>query len=261
MIDIEKKFEEPLRPYLGLSQLGHECERFLWYSFRWCFKNILTERRKRVMQRGQDEEDRIVNNLKKEHITVYADQLEISLFDDHVKGHIDGICIDVLNGYQSYLLEMKLLAEKYFKKYEQSGVQATNIQYYAQMQTYMHQLRLSKTLFIVVNKNDDNEYREFVDLDAKYANSMIDKACYIISSEKSPDRRPEFSKTHFKCKYWCNAFDICHNGVQVENNCRTCKNSMLHDYGNWLCRVYDLVIVSEQQRIACHNFELMDCLK
>lgn len=255
MNDLERKFEEPLRPYLGLSEIGHECERFLWYSFRWCFKNILTERRKRVMRRGRDEEGRIVNNLKKEHITVYADQLEISLFDGHVKGHIDGVCIDVLNGYKSYLLEMKLLAEKYFKKYEQSGVQVTNIQYYAQMQTYMHQLKLPKALFIVVNKNDDNEYREFVDLDTKYAESMFDKARYIISSGKIPERRPEFSRTHFKCKYWCSAYDICHNNLTFESNCRTCQNSGLYSNGNWICHYYDLILVPEQQRIYCKNYK------
>ena len=31
----EKSAEAGQRPHLGASELGHECERYLWLSFRW----------------------------------------------------------------------------------------------------------------------------------------------------------------------------------------------------------------------------------
>ena len=49
--------KQELRPYLGMSQIGHHCERYLWLSFRWCFDSYFEPRMLRLFARGHREEN------------------------------------------------------------------------------------------------------------------------------------------------------------------------------------------------------------
>ena len=53
-----------MRPYLGMSKLGHPCSRYLWYSFRWCFTVEIEARKKRLFMRGHREEPAIIHELQ-----------------------------------------------------------------------------------------------------------------------------------------------------------------------------------------------------
>ena len=52
------------RPHLGGSQIGKECERALWYSFRWAFNSSFPGRIRRLFRRGHHEENWFVDDLK-----------------------------------------------------------------------------------------------------------------------------------------------------------------------------------------------------
>lgn len=68
MIDIDnycdKKWKDENRTHLGFSMIGDECQRKLWYSFRWCKMPKPDPRIKRLFDRGHKEEDRFIDYLR-----------------------------------------------------------------------------------------------------------------------------------------------------------------------------------------------------
>lgn len=68
MIDIDnycdRKWLDENRKHLGFSMIGDECQRKLWYGFRWCKTPKPIPRVKRLFDRGHKEEDRFIDYLK-----------------------------------------------------------------------------------------------------------------------------------------------------------------------------------------------------
>lgn len=68
MIDIDnycdKKWQDENRKHLGFSLIGDECQRKLWYGFRWCKMPRPEPRVKRLFDRGHKEEDRFIDYLQ-----------------------------------------------------------------------------------------------------------------------------------------------------------------------------------------------------
>lgn len=68
LIDIDnycdKKWEDEDRNHLGFSLIGDDCQRKLWYTFRWCGGEKPTPRLKRLFNRGHLEEDRFIDYLR-----------------------------------------------------------------------------------------------------------------------------------------------------------------------------------------------------
>lgn len=67
MIDIDnycdKKWQDENRKHLGFSLIGDECQRKLWYGFRWCKMPKPEPRVKRLFDRGHKEEERFIDYL------------------------------------------------------------------------------------------------------------------------------------------------------------------------------------------------------
>lgn len=68
MIDIDnycdRKWKDEHRKHLGFSLIGDECQRKLWYGFRWCKLPRPEPRIKRLFDRGHKEEDRFIDYLR-----------------------------------------------------------------------------------------------------------------------------------------------------------------------------------------------------
>src|SRR5438094_7242889 len=60
----EKNAEDWRRDHLGASLLGNECERALWYSWRWCSPPDHDGRLLRLFETGKLEETRFVRELR-----------------------------------------------------------------------------------------------------------------------------------------------------------------------------------------------------
>jgi len=248
-----------LRSYLGMSELGHLCPRYLWYTFRWCYEKKIERRMLRLLERGKREEQVIINELKRIGIICYSEQKEFVMTHGHCKGHIDGICIGVKEAPKTeHLLEIKTMAEKYFKKTKKEGIKISKPGYYAQAQIYMYKFGLTRTLFICVNKNNDELYIERIKLDKQLAEELEIKVEDIILSENPPITT--FSSTWYECKF-CDANSICHYEKKVEENCRTCSSLDMEEKGKWFCTNYKLFLTTEQQRLACKNYNLIPILK
>lgn len=251
--------EQELRPYLGMSQIGHSCSRYLWYSFRWAFKEEHSARVLRLFKRGHREEPAIVETLNKVGIICYGDQTEISMAFGHSKGHCDGMSIGVIEAPKTpHLNEYKTMSDKNFKEICKIGVKASKPVYYAQCQIYMKKLKLTRTLFIAVNKNDDSMYIERIEYVKEFADELERKAEDIILSENPPAK--EFDSTWYECKY-CSARGICHFEEIPEKTCRTCESCDILQEGKWECSEHKIELATGQQRIGCSKYKLLECLE
>ena len=243
-----------LRPYLGMSMLGHSCNRYLWYYFRWCYKEELEQRILRLFDRGDREENAIIERLKAIGIQVWGEQLSASAAYGHSKCHIDGLCLGVLEAPKTtHLLEMKTMNDKYFKQISKQKLKEAQPKYYAQMQIYMLKFKLTRGLFVAVNKNDDHTYIERVKFDRGFAEDLERKAESIVLSEKPPVK--PFKPTWYECRF-CSAKLICHYDGEIEKNCRTCAGIELENEGRWKCTVYNILLATDQQRLGCEKYRL-----
>lgn len=64
-----KTYDGGHRWHLGASLIGHECKRYLWYVYRWCFRETGTDaanhaRKQRLFNRGHREEARYIEWLE-----------------------------------------------------------------------------------------------------------------------------------------------------------------------------------------------------
>ena len=183
-------------------------------------------------------------------------QIRISGVNGHFGGSLDG------EGYlpESYGIAEKVLFEfktngtgAGFNKLFDSGMQMAKEQHYAQTCVYGFKKKLDWVLYLNICKNDDNIYCELVPLNHKLGEQLELKAEKIIMSQEPPPKISE-SKAYFKCKY-CNMKDVCHNNKPAEKNCRSCKNAVPVENGEWQCTKFNGVIPKDFIRQGCDDWD------
>lgn len=248
-VHIEK--DDRQRPYLGLSGLGEKCWRLLFYQWRHCFKPSFPPRMLRLFRRGDREEFVLVWMLRGIGFEIFEvdenkKQFCVTDFDDHLKGNLDGVANIPAEFWlpefkpTPLLTEYKTANDNKFKKFVENGVEKTNAKYYAQIQGYCGYMDLKGAIFIVVNKNDDDIYIEFVPAKKNKFSALVDKASDIISAQSPPDRIPFASpsywdfKTKEGCKY-CDALHLCFKNAPSQKMCRTCVHASPGPQKSWIC--------------------------
>ena len=241
---------------LGMSSVGDECERKLWYSFhRVGGDAVIQERTKRIFMTGHIAESFIINDLKKIGCEIYDQQKELTALDGHLKGHIDGIIRGLPNDKESeYLLEIKTHNESNFKQLTKHGVRSSKFIHYSQVQLYMHHAELKNCLYVGYNKNTSDYYFEVIPYAKQFSIELI-KRCYDIVSSEYPPRK-KFSPTWYACK-WCQHRNICHKintkEIKISQNCRTCKNVSIISDGKWYCDLYEKELTFQEQKDGCEQ--------
>ncbi len=258
----DRRIQSDLRGYLGLSGIGDPCARKLWYAFRLCFREEFVSRQERLFSRGHNEEPIIQRDLKRAGVICHVDpdnQPEVIAGNGHIKGHMDDILTNVPDAPKTkHLGEYKTANDRNFKEMQKKGVKVSKPIYYDQMQCYMHLLKLTRALFIMVNKNDDSRYYERVSLDKDRAEFLLKRGFDIISTEIPPAR--EWGPDWYACK-WCAAYEICHFGEEPIQSCRTCKNVAICNEGKWECDLHGMELAFKQQVLSCSKFDRFDILR
>lgn len=244
------------RKYLGMSELGHSCSRYLWYSFRWAFSEEIPARMMRLFDRGHREEEAIIKQLTNIGYTVFDQQREFVAFHGHVMGHWDGGVKGVIEAPKTpHVLELKTMKEQEFKKLIKSNVQSAKPIYYAQSQLYMHFSQYTRTLFIAVNKNNDAYYVERIRYNKDHALNLISRGERVVLEEEPPPR--QFKPTWYECKF-CSAQDICHFGKAMRINCRTCRHVGPALDAKWDCDIHGEDISRDVMREGCADYQAID---
>lgn len=253
------------RWYLGMSGLGGNCMRKLWYELHWVKKREISARLNRLFQVGHDAEPTIVKHLSAigmKFDNVVEDQLEFVECDGWLRGHSDGKVIGVPGAEKTeHLAEFKTASDKKFKEFKKKGVEQTNYTYYMQMILYMYETKLTRALFVVYNKNDSSYYFERVHANTGLAKEYIGRAQDIIDSGDVTEfpRIGNNSETWFECK-WCDYKDICFGNEKPEENCRNCIAHKFTSGGNVTCLVNKKEIPLDKQEFKYDCHALMSCL-
>ena len=259
---------ESTRGYLGASSIGHHCERYLWYQFRYCCKPEFSGRMYRLFDTGNLEEARLVSDLKAigcevHEVDEHGDQFEVSALGGHFSGHMDGAVLGLPEAPKTWhVFEGKTHNAKSFAKLIKEGVGKSKPQHCAQCQTYMHLTGMTRALYVAVNKDTDEIYVERIYYDKVYCECLEEKAERIITSTSPPERpysRPDF----YQCK-WCDARAICW-GIQDEGkyqalpvpaiSCRQCCHATPKMDGNarWVCEKHGRGLSEADQAKACDD--------
>ena len=252
------------RTYLGMSEIGHECSRYLWYSFHWAYADTVPNRLRRLWARGHREEPVLFELLQSIGYICEDPQTEFVDILGHFKGHWDGTVSNVIEAPKTkHLFEAKTLSDKNFKKLCKERLEKYSSAYWAQVHLYMHYGKLTRCFFIAVNKNDDSLYIERVRFDSAIASFYIEKAKSIIL-DSHPPARAFPGPTYYKCK-WCSAKDQCWSQAPLAKNCRTCKSSSIALDGQWNCAQAprdelekDWDIPVKVQRTGCDAYEALE---
>lgn len=252
---------EKQRPYLGASSIGKPCSRALWYGLRWAKPAQFSGRLYRLFQSGHLQEPRVLKDLhaigcKVEGVDPKTGRQwsfsEQSL-GHHFAGNADGMVTGVPGAVKTkHVLEIKTSSEKQFRIMQKDGVQKAKPEHFAQVQIYMHWSGLTRALYIVVNKDNDEIYTERVEYDKDFALGLIAKAKAIIESAEPPAKLSD-DPSWFECKF-CDYHAMCHAQEIPGVNCRTCAYStpVMTGHGAWTCGRYDNAeIPQDAQREAC----------
>lgn len=234
------KHQDMPRGHLGASQIGHPCNRALWYSFRWCKKPEHSGRLLRLFARGQREEEVFVELLKKAGVTVTThdettgEQWRVSACGGHFGGSMDGAALGLVEAPKTWhVLEFKTHNAKSFKALSEQGVQASKPLHYSQMQCYMHLSGMTRAYYMAVNKDDDSLYAERVHYDQPHTEALMAKAESIIKANEPPEGIST-NAGWYECK-WCDYHSLCFEQTLPEQNCRTCLHSTPASNGRWHC--------------------------
>lgn len=249
------------RTHLGASFIGRECERALWYGFRWVGEQKHSGRMLRLFNRGHLEEPRFVALLKMIGCEVWqyddkGEQFRVSYFGGHYGGSLDAVLRGCPDDQRPVLGEFKTHGEKSFDKLAGSnwkeylehvldqskhpreeftgkGVREAKPEHYVQMQTYMGGYQLPRALYMAVNKNTDSIYAELVDYDHETYLQYLDRARRVIEAGEPP-KKVNNSPGWYTCRF-CDYRLICHSNGDVHRTCRTCIHGQPIATGEWVC--------------------------
>lgn len=265
--------EKP-RPYLGMSSIGEDCERRLWYGFRWCLPagGGFDAKALRNFADGHRVEDAYAAWLRQvpgvELYTVdpvTGQQFGFSDHGGHFRGHIDGAIRGLLQAPKTWHVWEHKASEKGTAELqkakaehgEKSALAAWHPTYYAQAQVYMHYAGMTRHYITVTSPGGRlPESSARTDADPATAARLIDKAKRVITAQNPPQRLSEDS-TFYKCK-WCPAAAMCHASALPDPNCRNCVHATpeLDGDGRWSCARWKQDIPQHAQHEGCpqHRF-------
>lgn len=249
--------ESGYRDHLGASGIGAECERAIWYSWRWATRATHTGRLLRLFQTGHMAEARFVADLRRIGVTVLdvdpdnaGRQWNLRDESGHFGGSMDGVAIGFPEAPKTWhVCEFKTHSAKSFAKLQSDGVAKSKPQHYAQMQVYMHLAGLERAFYLAVCKDTDALYQERIHYDADAALRLMAKAERIIRAAEPP-ARISADPAWFQCRF-CDHREACHGQAVPERHCRSCLHSTPVAGGEWHCQRHGVPLDPDTQRAGC----------
>lgn len=253
----ERKRGEWRRAHLGASQIGKECDRELWYQFRWATRPEFEGRMLRLFETGHLQEERLVADLRAIGVEVHEvdpetrRQFSVSEVGGHFGGSMDGAGQGFEESSAWHVLEFKTSNAKKFAELKNKGVQVAQPVHYAQMQTYMHLTGMRRAYYLSVCKDTDEIYGERVRYDAEFAKRLLARARAIITAPEPPARL-SLDPGSFLCR-WCDHHTTCHERRIPEVSCRTCVHATPETDGDrrWSCAFWQKDLTLKEQMKGC----------
>ena len=218
------------RPHLGMSLIGHACDRYIWYTLNWFYAGDHAPRTLRIFRTGNVTE---------------------SITTSVLAGSMDAVAYGLPEHPDEWVVvEVKSSNRAKFNQLEKKGVKEYNRQHFSQLNMYMRESGLNHGLYISRCKDDDRYYTEWVEHDPYYTNQLVDLAINIVSQETPPPKIHE-TPDYYMCG-WCDAREVCHLNAEPPKNCRTCTHMKINRNTNqWNCQQHNVELTTSGQREGC----------
>lgn len=257
---------DAFRSHLGASQIGKKCTRALYLGWRWSYTRRYKSQLLRLFNRGHQEEARFLAMLEMIGVQFYqpadGSQERISDHGGHFGSALDGVLWNVPGMLNAWILgEFKTHNTKNFNELVNKGVQISKPEHYAQMQTCMARRGIYVTLYLAVNKNDDEIFAQFVYYDGPSATTYLNRARDVITAREAPKRMSE-DPSNLDCTF-CDCQRRCHFPAEekLPINCRTCRFSCADiPSGTWGCEKKNVMLDKEAQMRGCELHEPIPAL-
>lgn len=240
---------------LGISvgEIGTECDRALFYNLRWASEPEQIDGRKlSIFRTGDRWEEVMVADLERIGVEVWGQQDRIRLVSGHVRGKIDGMALGIPEAPKTeHLCEFKSSNDKGFKEIKKKKCKVAKPLHYAQCQIGMHAKGLTRCLYMVTNKNDDERHVERLEYDVEFCLRTLARAERIVRAYEPPSRISEDPK-FFGCMF-CRHHDVCHGGKMARVSCRSCIHATpeMGGDGHWSCSRFAKPLGVDEQKAAC----------
>lgn len=246
---------------IPFSQLGNECDRALWYAFRHAYHQQARDGRiARLLETGNLQEARIIEELRGIGCTVERQQEKVTLCRGHLRGKIEGIVSGIPDAPKTpHLLEIKTHKADSWRAVAKHGLAAKKYEHHVQVMLGMHATGTSRGFYIAHNKDTDELLDDLNIVRIKYdpveALALEARANRIIDAPRPPLKAHDdpSAKAAFKCKL-CPALGMCHGGEwPARTNCRTCLHSAAVDDGAWYCAALRVTLTRKAVAAGCER--------
>lgn len=234
--------EFPFRHHLGASIIGHPCERYLFYSFRWVQTPDHSSRLLRIFERGHEEELRIINKLREIGLVISTDnghgeQIRANDLPAHIGGSLDAMLhvpANLVERYGQYMpIEVKTHNHANFGKTFKRGINESHPQHYTQGNTYGWSWNTSHFMYVGLNKNDDSLGIQIHEVVKESASVHVTRGRNVVYTQDA--RLVSRTDERWRCKM-CDYADKCKNKLPATaRNCRSCVNAQPMQDGTWIC--------------------------
>lgn len=264
---IYKKYEERNPPkfskYISMGQLDTACFRDLWLRFHWAAKEQIDGRILRLMARGHREEVELIKDLKDVGCLIFShDRSQRQIFLrgqgilEHLVGARDWVAFGGLKEHPNTIVVMdgKTTNSAKYKKMLKEGVAAVYPEYIGQIMLYMGFSNIQLGAFIVVNKETDHMFIEYIEFDKDRFEALLQRARDLVTLDRPPMRLFSRSSKAFNnpCKF-CKNQKVCYGDETPEVNCRTCIHASPVAGGVWLCERDGVELSPKKQLEGCGN--------
>lgn len=259
--DAYRQDEDPFRSHFGISSVGRACDRELWLKWRWVAIKQVPARIIRLFNRGHREEACFLALLEMidVHLHFGSDdgQDRVSAYAGHVGSALDATLYGVPDSPVEWMLgEFKTHNTKSFTGLvAANNLRAAKPEHYAQVQGCMKLRGIHKTLYMAINKNDDDLYCEIIHYEPDFADHALERAGRLVFARQQPPRISE-DASDMGCRM-CDLLDVCHYKAPVLRNCRTCQHSVADPAGTWGCEHHNITLDKEAQKRGCDDYSII----
>lgn len=203
------------------GEIGTECDRAVWLAFRRAsVPEVITWRKRRIFERGNIEEERLLDLLRLIGCEVTEQQTRVRGAAGHLRGKIDGQALDLPDAPKTlHVVECKSSKASDFKIMVRDGVQKANPKHYATIQFYLYKRGLTRCLYMMSCKDSEDLHLERVELDIEFAMRAEARIERIIQMDSPPSRLCT-KRDDFRGRV-CRQAEVCWGEVMPRVHCRT----------------------------------------
>jgi hypothetical protein len=238
---------------ISAGDIGMECDRALWLAFRRAsVPETIDWRKRRIFERGNIEEERLLDLLRLVGCEVWGEQDRVRAAGGHLRGKIDGRALGIKEAPATeHIVECKSAKQEVFRRVKKDGVQKGMPSHYATMQFYMHGHGVDRAFYMMSNKNDEDLHLERVRYDAEFSIRAVARVERIIAADEPPGRlcakRDDFRGA------FCKQATVCWGEEMPRAHCRTCihATALLDGNAGWDCARHSKPLSLAEQEEGC----------